>query len=135
MLCALEFTELKALRRLTLRVGFTQTLGLAFGCLPTSTITSPVFSEFVMEVGGVPPHPGPSGPYLVYWGFWERSDTLLERRFASRGGFKFIVRTSELETEEAFQQQTKDAFPMLANRGSIHFETSPSIKKYRPSRP
>jgi hypothetical protein len=128
MLCALDFTELKVLRRFTLRVAFTQTLSLAFGCLPTSTIASPVFSEFVIEVGGVPPYA--EEPCSAYWGYWERSDTFLERRFGSRGGFKFIVRTSELQTEENFQRQTKEAFPMLTSRGCIHFETSPLIKKY-----
>jgi hypothetical protein len=50
----LTFAGVAVLRRLTLRTSYAPVYGLTFGFLSISTITSPVFREIVLEVGGAP---------------------------------------------------------------------------------
>ena len=119
---SLEFTELTVLRRLTLRMVFTRMSSLAFTFLPILTVSSPVFCEFVLELGG---RPFPlSGPSWGYRGRWEEIDGFLEQRFARHGGFKFIIRTSKVHDWETFQAHGKEAFPLLESRGCIRFQMS-----------
>lgn len=117
----LRFKEIATLRRLTLRTAFTPVSGLAFGFIPISTITSPVFRELVLELGDVSFRF--DGPSMAYWGRWEEIDRLADERFAKHNDFKLVVRTGELGDKEAFQKHFKDNFPLLASRGCIHFET------------
>ena len=113
----LKLAGLSVLRRLTFRsvlTIYTDTLEL----LPIKTITSPVFSEFVLEFGGVSPP--------LEWNFWRRwrdIDRFLER-FAKHENFKFIIRTVDLASPIVFQGLAVEALPLLASRGCIHFETS-----------
>ena len=118
----LTFREITALRRLTLRTASTPASGLAFGFLPISTITSPVFRELVLELDGLSSRF--DGPSPAYWGRWEEIDRLVEQRFAKHGDFRLVIRTGELSDQETFQRHTKENFPLLAGRGCIHFETS-----------
>lgn len=118
------------LRRLTIRVLFTQVASIPFGPLPISTIASPVFSEFVLELGGLNSHPSWLPP--EDWGSWEEIDEFLNGQFTNRGGFKLIIRTDELHDPTTFQRHATDAFPLLASRGCIRFETTPLIEKHWP---
>ena len=93
-----------------------------------STITSPVFSEFVLELGKLPSQF--DWPSREYWGHWDHIDRLLRERFAERGGFNLIVRTGKLYDRETFQAHAQERFPMLAERGCVRFETSHSIDDY-----
>jgi hypothetical protein len=126
----LTFAEVAVLRRLTLRTSYTPVYGLAFGFLSISTITSPVFREIVLEVGGTPSRF--DGPSPAYWGRWEEFDRMIEQRFAKNGDFRLIIRTGELQNREAFKEHAKGTFPLLASKGCIHFETSHSIEKCLP---
>lgn len=118
------------LRRLIIRVLFTRVSGITFGSLPISTIASPAFSEFVLELGGLSSHLNGLPP--EYWGPWASIDGFLKERFANRGEFKLIIRTGKLADPETFQKHTKKKFQSLASRGCIHFEMTPLIEKYWP---
>lgn len=124
-LCHLKFTEVVVLRRLTIRVMFTRMARFSLGSLPFSTIASPVFSEFVLELDGLSSHPDPLSP--EYWGHWEWIDEFLQGRFADHGDFKLIIRTGKLRDPEIFQGHARNTFPLLASRGCIRFEMTPSI--------
>ncbi|KAF9781756.1 hypothetical protein BJ322DRAFT_1111680 [Thelephora terrestris] len=106
----LNFKGIAGLRRLTLRTAFTPVFGVAFGFIPISTITSPVFRQLVLGLGGIPSRF--DGPSL---------------RFVEDGDFRFTIRTGKLHDHEAFQKHAKEAFPLLASRGCIYFEISSSI--------
>lgn len=102
--------------------------GLTFVSHLVSTITSPFFSELVLELAGPPSHFG--GLSAEYLGRWVSTDAFLEEQFAKGGDFKLIVRTGELHDRNTFQKHAKDNFPLLASRGCIHFETSHCLEKY-----
>lgn len=125
----LKFTQFPVLRRLTLRVVFLQLSFLALELLPRSisTVTSPVFCEFVLELSALPSHF--DGPSSAYWGGWDRIDRFLEGRFANREGFRLIIRTGDLGDRETFERHVKETFSFLKTRGRIDFETCPSIEK------
>ena len=131
-LCPLKFTEAMGLCRLTIRVLFTRVADVTSGSFPISTITSPFFSEFVLELGGLSSHPDGLSP--EYWGRWESIDRFLNERFAKHGHFKLIIRTGECHDPETFQRHAKETFPLLASVGCIRFEVSHSvdIEKYWP---
>ena len=93
-----------------------------------STITSLVFREFVLELGPSRFHT----PSWEHWGCWTQIDGLLERQFARYGSFRLVVRTEKLRDMENFEYHTKEAFPSLARRGRVHFETSDSIENHWP---
>lgn len=116
----LTFKELTRLRRLTLRTFYTPASGLAFGFLSVSTITSPLFHEFVLELNALSSRF--DGPSPAYWGRWEEIDRLFEERFGQHGGFRLVIRTAELRDQDAFQRHAEGSFPLLAARGCIHFE-------------
>ena len=118
----LTFTEFAVLRRLTVHVAFAQVSGLAFGLRSILTVTSCAFSEFVLELSRVPSQF--NGPSSEYWDRWEEIDRFLEEKFASRGGFKLIIRTCEPHDRKTLQRHARETFPWLERRGCIHFETS-----------
>ena len=95
-----------------------------------STITSLVFSEFVLEVGRIPPDF--CGSSSEHWGPWKAIDSLLETKFARYGSFRLIIRAGELGDREAFERHAKETFRLLAKRGRLHFETLDSIESYWP---
>lgn len=89
---------------------------------------SPVFSEFVLELGKLPSQF--SRPSWDHWGRWYIIDRYLEEIFAEHGDFSLIVRTGKLYDRETFQTHAQERFPLLAERGCIRFETSYSIDGY-----
>ena len=129
----LRFTDLTVLRQLTLRTTFFRMSSLPRDVLRImlSSITSPSFSEFVLELGIIIPLF--SGLDFELWGDCDEIDSFLKERFAKNGDFKFIIRTSELRDQRAFERRAKEAFPLLADMGRLHFETSDSVDKAFPS--
>ena len=92
-----------------------------------STIRSPVFREFVLELGGNPDMFG--GLPSSYWGCWKKIERFLEEQFAMHDDFRFIIRTPgppswEVLRWEALQGYARVIFPLLASRGYIQFEVS-----------
>ena len=116
--------------RLTLRMAFRQVSTLRKDALSglLSTITSLVFSEFVLEIGRLPPHF--HGSTSEFWGSWEEVDAHLKTRFARYGGFKLIIRTGKLIDRGDFERHVRGSFPLLENMGRIQFETDEYIEKY-----
>ena len=117
-----NFRDIAGLRRLTLRTAFTPDYGLAFSFTPISTITSPVFREFVLEVDGIPSNC--DGTNMRPWGRWGETDTLIAERVVKDGDFRFTIRTGKLHRPERFRMQARWFFPLAARSGCIHFETS-----------
>ena len=126
----LELREAPLLRQFTLRMLFYQASHLALESLVgvISTITSPFFCQFVLELSQLPSHF--HGPSYTRWDRWKEIDTFLDNQFAGREDFKLIIRTGEVPYQEAFQERTRGTFSSLASRGCVHFETSPSLEKY-----
>ena len=122
----LKLTEMLVLRRLTFRTTFDQVLFLDHPLLGVlSTITSPVFREFVLELGrSVPP---PEGQSMGGWGLWKNFDDFFEERFARHGDFRLIIRISEHFDREDLRRKAERGFPLLADRGCIYFETLHTI--------
>ena len=128
----LKLTQNAVLRRFILRMSFRQVPTFALQILPRviSTIMSPVFCEFVLELTRVPPS-YPWGPWMLDWGHWRRIDRFLEDQFSECGDFRFVIRTGELGDQEIiFQERTKETFSFLAARGCIRFEISLSVEQY-----
>ena len=118
------------LRRLILPMAFLQLFILDQDVLreALSTITSPAFCEFVLEVGGLT-------TYLSeHWDKWKETDKFLDERFAKLDNFRLIIRTSEHYHKGTFQMHAKEKFPLLAGKGRIRFETSDLIDKRMPLR-
>lgn len=126
----LDLGRIGDLRRLTLRTVFSQLMDLGLRLIHSvlSTIHSPIFSELVLEMCGLPSHFSRSS--LEHWGDWGEVDRFLEDQFATRGDFRLIVKTGRVYDSETFQRHAKEAFPLLANRERIHFEIFHSIDKY-----
>ena len=80
------------------------------------TVTSPIFHELVLEVGG-----RSSRLDITEWGHWRTVDKFLEERFVNRGEFSLVIRTGGLCDEEVFRKRGKEAFPLLAGRGCVNF--------------
>jgi hypothetical protein len=125
----LGLAKIRGLRRLALRTAlcrvFVLELDVLIGVL--STISSPTFCEFVLELILFPAHFDETSS--ENWGRWEKVDEFLHGRFAQRGDFKVIIRTGEIHDWETFQRHMKEGFPLSARRGCIHFETSRSLEK------
>ena len=123
-LYSLTLARVTALRRLTLRMTFLQVFFFQRALLreALSTITSPVFREFVVELRE-PPIPSKMLP-LEYMGRWEEIDKLLEERFAKHEDFKVIIRMGVPCDQEYLHGHGKEFFPFLARRGCVGFDVS-----------
>lgn len=121
---SLDFQAAKVLRRLTLHVTFPQVFFPDTDTLleTLSTITSPDFCEFVLELDKYLSDSDVPNPR--HWRHWEKIDEFLEERFAERGDFRLVVRTRPLSNHEIFQTHVKEGFPLLTRRGCFFFETS-----------
>ena len=110
-------------------MSFPQLSALALELLPRSmsTISPTVFHGFVLEHGRIPP------PIFVvhihFTGANRRIDRFLEKRFASREGFRLVIRKDELFDWETFERHAKETFPFLAGRGYVQFESSHSAER------
>ena len=114
------FTGIKGLRWFTFRIPFTDMTILDHDALlrAISTITSPVSSKFVLELGGLPTHF--HGPSSKYWGGWKEIGKLLENQFnALHRNFRLNIRTGKLHDRETFQGHAKEIFPLLVSKGCI----------------
>lgn len=129
----LELGRIAGLRRFTLRMKFDHVSNLRRNSLleVLSTITSPVFCEFVLEVDVLPVQF--NGSYSKDWGCWTEIDRLLKKRFARHGTFRLVIRTGKLDDEETFKRHAKERFPLLAKKGYVHFERFDSIENRWPS--
>ena len=116
----LQLTEMAVLRRLTLRMAAFSDLDIPLVRM-LSTIVSPAFCEFVLELGGSSPLPGRES--MEKWGPWRDFDNLVEDNFATNRDFRFIIKTSEPPDWEELRKRAEQGFPLLAGRGCIYLET------------
>jgi len=120
----------RVLRRLTFRLAFPHMsvlpFKLAFGAL--STIRSPDFCEFVLELGKVPSRL--ILPSSEYWGYWGKVDRFFEEWWTKHQDFRLVIRTGKLYDRETFETHAKETFPLSARRGFVRFETSYSIERH-----
>ena len=95
----LGFTEHTVLRRLTLRIAFLDVAISSSSPLLNvlSTITSPAFCEFIIELP-----PQVNRPAFHDPNGWEGIDQLCEERFATRKCFRLIIRTGRFYDQETF---------------------------------
>lgn len=119
----LRFTKLSVLRRLTLRIAFPHMFTFERTLLlrALSTIVSPNFCEFALELCKLPPHF--KRPSSELWGSWGKIDEFLVGRFSEREGFKVVIRLDNLDDWETFRRHARKSFPLLARKGCIYFET------------
>jgi len=125
----LNLTDATKLRSLTLRAAF----GIIV--LPNdelfktlSTITSPFFSEFFLEVERVPTQPAPTYDAWTWWGTWTELDEMFERIDMERG-FRVVIRVEEVDGGSNFAVQAEDWLPLMAARKKIVFEVGPFPEK------
>ena len=121
----LNLTEMVVLHQLTVRTTFDPVSiqdrdNPLLGML--SSIVSPVFCKFVLELGGSSPLPERES--MKEWGPWRGFDNLVEEKFARNRGFRFIIRTSEPPDWEELRRRAECCFPVLAGRGCIYLQTS-----------
>lgn len=121
VLC-LNFAKLTVLRRLTLRMEFSQvsTFERDPFLRALSTIASPLFCEFVIELDRPPVHFDRSP--LEHWGRWGAIDRFLAGKLAQPGDFRFVIRANRLRDQETFQKHAVESFRLSARKGCIHFE-------------
>ena len=115
----LGFAELIVLRRVAFQtVLLSQVHASVLDSLlrALSTIRSPVFREFVLELGGNPDMFG--GLPSSYWGCWKKIERFLEEQFAMHDDFRFIIRRNQFHDREI----AEETFPLLANKQRIRFE-------------
>ena len=125
----LSYTENRVLRQLTLRTPFPQVPILSLELTPRtlSTITSPIFSKFVLELGKKNFLPNSLGFLGNIGAAGTRSTSLFEDRFAlERDEFRLVIRTGKPYDRGGgtFQTHAKASFPFPARRGCVLFETS-----------
>ena len=116
----LKLTEMAALRRFTLRAMTFSNLGEPLFRM-LSTIESPAFCEFALELGRSAPLP--ERKFMRKRGPWRDFDNLVEEKFARNRDFKFIIRMSESSDWEELRERAEQGFPLLAGRGCIYLET------------
>lgn len=85
-----------------------------------SSIKSPFFCEFVLELIALPPQFGARS--LDEWGRWKEVDKFLDEKFCRRGRFRVIIRTDKPYGQAICERYAKGGFPLLVGRGCIHFE-------------
>ena len=110
------------LRSFTLRVDF-QAIRYPYDALSRtlSTITSPFFSEFVLEVERVPGTLEPAQNAWMWWETWTELDEMFERLDIERG-FRVVIRAREVDKESNFTAQAENRLPLMAARKGIVFE-------------
>jgi len=87
-----------------------------------STITSPLFTEFVLEVERVPIILGPAAWCLC--GRWTELDEIFERIDIERG-FRVVIRAEKVDGGSYITAHAKDRFPLMAARKGPVFEIGP----------
>ena len=118
-----NLTDATNLRSLTLRVDF-KAIRYSYGALSRtlSTITSPLFSEFVLEVERVPRTLEPARSAWMWWlETWTELDKMFERIDIERG-FRVVIRAEKVDKESSFAAQAENRLPLMAARKGIVFE-------------
>jgi hypothetical protein len=93
-----------------------------------STITSPFFSEFVLEVEGTPmSYETPQSAWMC-WGTWTKLDKMFERIDIERG-FRVVIRTESVEQELNITAQAENRLPLMTARKGIVSEAGPFPEK------
>ena len=86
-----------------------------------STITSPFFSEFILEVEWIPGSLRSVRDAQYWWGMWTEPDEMFERIDIERG-FRVVIRAEDVGKESVFIAQAKDRLPLMTARNGINFE-------------
>ena len=125
----LNLADVANLRSFTLRVDF-EDIRYPYEVLSQTlqTITSPCFSEFVLEVGRVFETREPAHCAWKWWGTWTELDRMFERLEVERR-FRVVIRVESLDREPGFFLQAKDRLPLMAAREGIVFEVGPFPEK------
>jgi hypothetical protein len=123
----LRLGQSTVLRRFILRTSFNNLPDVSFPALHKAlkTIRSPVFSEFVLELGTPKSMLVPNNRPEIC-GDWR----YIDRRFARCGGVRLVIRTGGIYEDGMFRERAKDVFPLMAKSGRVSFETSPSVNEY-----
>lgn len=113
------------LRSLTFRVAF-DTIRYPYDVLSQtlSTITSPFFSEFILEVKYVPSTLEPAHGAWRWWGTWTELDEMFARMDTERG-VRVVIRAEEVDRGSNFIAQAESRLPLMAARKGIVFEIGP----------
>lgn len=92
------------------------------------TITSPFFSEFVLEVECIIGTLGPASRAWTWWGWWTELDKMFEKLDAERG-FRVVIRAEKVDGDLNFIAQAMDRLPLINARGRLVFEIGPFPEK------
>ena len=113
------------LRSFIFRVDF-EDIGYPYGVLSQTlhTITSPYFSEFVLEVGREFGTRNQNHASWGRWGIWTELDQMFERLDIERG-FRVVIRVENVDREPNFFSQAEDRLPLMAARKGIVLEIGP----------
>ena len=95
-----------------------------------STITSPAFSELVLDLGSPPSEPIQLPFDTHRRGNWEGVDRLLNGFLDQCPDFKLVIRADAQCNRGEFRARAKERFPLMAGRDRIRFETSPGVEMY-----
>ena len=125
----LNLVNVKNLRSFTLRVDF-EDIRYPYEALSQTlhTITSPFFSEFVLEVGRVFATREPTHGACRWWGTWTELDKMFEK-LAMERGFRVVIRAENLDREPNLFSQAENRLPLMAARKGIVFEIGPFPEK------
>jgi hypothetical protein len=125
----LNLVDVTNLRSFTLRVDF-EDIRYSYDVLSQTlhTITSPFFSEFILEMGRVFATRETTHGTWRRWGTWTVLDKMFEKLDRERG-FKVVIRVGSLKRVPNFFLQAKDRLPLMAARNRIMFETGPFPEK------
>ena len=93
-----------------------------------STITSPFFSEFILEVEGTIMSYQANQSAWTWWGTWTEVDKMFERIDIERG-FRVVIRAESVEKGLKFTAQAEDRLPLMAARKGIVSEIGPFPEK------
>ena len=125
----LNLVDVTNLRSFTLRVDF-EDIRYPYEALSQTlhTITSPFFSEFVLEVGRVFATRESTHGAWRWWGTWTELDKMFERLVMERG-FRVVIRAESTDREPNFFSQAESRLPLMAAREGIAFEIGPFPEK------
>lgn len=118
----LNLVDVKNLRSFVIRVFFDHIIYLCEVASQTlHTVTSPFFSEFVLEVEYICKPREPVSLAWLRWGTWTKLDEMFERIDIERG-FRLIIRAENVEEGDNFIAQARDRFPLMDARERLVFE-------------
>jgi hypothetical protein len=125
----LNLVDATNLRSFTLRIDF-EVIRYSFEVLSQtlSTITSPFFSEFILEAEGTIMSYQANESAWTWWGTWTEVDKMFERIDIERG-FRVVIRAVGVNKESSFVAQAESRLPLMAARKGIVLEIGPFPEK------